>query len=606
METSTESKKDSSNVNFMTLLSFTKGKRHFVVLSVILSSLAAIVSFVPYYSIYKIIEILLRSYSSLVDLQADILIQYGWLAFFGVFANVVLYFLALICSHLAAFGTLYKLKLNFATHLAKVPLGYHVIMGSGKLRKIMDENIEKIEGFIAHQLPDIVAAIVAPIVAIAMLFIVDWRYGALSIVGILLSFGLQAAMFGQEGAKGMMELYQKYMEDMNNGAVEYVRGISVIKAFNQTIHSFRSLKEIIQKATTATMDYTLKWKTPMSIFLTLINNLYLFIVPLGIILMINTDNYIDTLTVFIFYLVLIPAIGGILTKTMYASMGSIRIFGGVERMMEVLAIEPLKEPEVRMQVTTFDIEFKDVKFSYNADAQALKGMSFLAKQNTVTALVGSSGGGKSTIAHLIPRFFDVSEGAISIGGVDIRSMDSSYLMEKISFVFQDVYLFKQSVRENIKMGSATATDNDVYEAAKAAMCHDFIEKLPQGYDTIIGEDGIYLSGGEMQRIAIARAIVKDSPIIVLDEATAFADPENEYLIQQALTKLLEGKTVIMIAHRLYTIKNADNIVVVEDGKVFEQGTHDELIQNEGRYFEMWQTYTKSSGWTMGKRGGNNA
>ena len=606
METSTESKKDSSNVNFMTLLSFTKGKRHFVVLSVILSSLAAIVSFVPYYSIYKIIEILLRSYSSLVDLQAEILIQYGWLAFFGVFANVVLYFLALICSHLAAFGTLYKLKLNFATHLAKVPLGYHVIMGSGKLRKIMDENIEKIEGFIAHQLPDIVAAIVAPIVAIAMLFIVDWRYGALSIVGILLSFGLQAAMFGQEGAKGMMELYQKYMEDMNNGAVEYVRGISVIKAFNQTIHSFRSLKEIIQKATTATMDYTLKWKTPMSIFLTLINNLYLFIVPLGIILMINTDNYIDTLTVFIFYLVLIPAIGGILTKTMYASMGSIRIFGGVERMMEVLAIEPLKEPEVRMQVTTFDIEFKDVKFSYNADAQALKGMSFLAKQNTVTALVGSSGGGKSTIAHLIPRFFDVSEGAISIGGVDIRSMDSSYLMEKISFVFQDVYLFKQSVRENIKMGSATATDNDVYEAAKAAMCHDFIEKLPQGYDTIIGEDGIYLSGGEMQRIAIARAIVKDSPIIVLDEATAFADPENEYLIQQALTKLLEGKTVIMIAHRLYTIKNADNIVVVEDGKVFEQGTHDELIQNEGRYFEMWQTYTKSSGWTMGKRGGNNA
>ena len=606
METSTESKKDSSNVNFMTLLSFTKGKRHFVVLSVILSSLAAIVSFMPYYSIYKIIEILLRSYSSLVDLQADILIQYGWLAFFGVFANVVLYFLALICSHLAAFGTLYKLKLNFATHLAKVPLGYHVIMGSGKLRKIMDENIEKIEGFIAHQLPDIVAAIVAPIVAIAMLFIVDWRYGALSIVGILLSFGLQAAMFGQEGAKGMMELYQKYMEDMNNGAVEYVRGISVIKAFNQTIHSFRSLKEIIQKATTATMDYTLKWKTPMSIFLTLINNLYLFIVPLGIILMINTDNYIDTLTVFIFYLVLIPAIGGILTKTMYASMGSIRIFGGVERMMEVLAIEPLKEPEVRMQVTTFDIEFKDVKFSYNADAQALKGMSFLAKQNTVTALVGSSGGGKSTIAHLIPRFFDVSEGAISIGGVDIRSMDSSYLMEKISFVFQDVYLFKQSVRENIKMGSATATDNDVYEAAKAAMCHDFIEKLPQGYDTIIGEDGIYLSGGEMQRIAIARAIVKDSPIIVLDEATAFADPENEYLIQQALTKLLEGKTVIMIAHRLYTIKNADNIVVVEDGKVFEQGTHDELIQNEGRYFEMWQTYTKSSGWTMGKRGGNNA
>ena len=595
-------KTETNSVNYMTLLSFTKGKRHYVILSVILSSLAAIASFVPYLAIYKIVEALLVANQNIAAIDGGMMIQYGWIAFGGVVANVALYFLALVCSHLAAFGTLYQLKLNFATHLASVPLGYHVIMGSGKLRKIMDENIEKIEGFIAHQLPDIVAAIVAPIVAVVILLAVDWRYGALCILGIVLAFLLQMSMYGKEGAKFMMDEYQKYMEDMNNGAVEYIRGISVIKAFNQTIYSFRSLKELIEKATKATMDYTLKWQTPMSLFMTLINNLYLFIVPLGIILMVTTDDYINTLTVFIFYLLLVPAIGGILTKTMYASMSSIRIFGGVERMMEVLEVEPLKEPAKSEKTNNFDIEFKDVHFSYTEDKEALNGMSFLAKQNTITALVGASGGGKSTIAHLIPRFFDVNQGCITIGDVDIKNIKSEDLMEMVSFVFQDVFLFKQSILENIKMGSKTATNEDAIAAAKAAMCHEFIEKLPKGYDTILGEDGIYLSGGEMQRVAIARAIVKNAPIIVLDEATAFADPENEYLIQQALSKLLDGKTVIMIAHRLYTIKNAENIVVVESGQALEQGTHRELMEKQGRYYEMWQTYTQAAGWTMGKKG----
>ena len=596
-------KQTKSNVNFLTLLKLTKGKTHYVVLSVILSSLAAVVSFLPYYSIYKIVEGLLTEYPNITMETSGHLINYGWYAFAGVGLNVALYFLALVCSHLAAFGTLYKLKLNFATHLSLVPLGYHVIMGSGKLRKIMDDNIEKIEGFIAHQLPDIVAAVVAPMVAIFMLFSVDWKYGVLCIIGIILSFILQVSMYGKEGAMGMMEEYQKYMEDMNNGAVEYVRGISVVKAFNQTIESFKSLKNVIEKATQATMEYTLKWKTPMSLFMTLINNLYLFIFPLGIILMLTTDDYITTLTEFIFYLILIPSIGSVLTKTMYSSMNSIRIMGGVERMMEVLAVEPLKEPTSPKETNNFDIEFKDVHFSYNKDTEALKGMNFIAKQNTVTALVGASGGGKSTVAHLIPRFFDVSSGSITIGDVDIREMTSEYLMDKVSFVFQDVFLFKQTVRENIKMGSKTATDEDVYNAAKAAMCHDFIEKLPNGYDTVIGEEGNYLSGGELQRVAIARAIVKNSPIIVLDEATAFSDPENEFLIQQALSRLLDNKTVIMIAHRLYTIKNATNIVVVDDGVAKEQGTHEELINKQGVYYSMWQTYTKSSGWTMGKNGG---
>ena len=595
--------KEKSKVNFITLLSFTKGKRHYVIMSIVLSSLAAIVSFVPYYSIYMIIEVLLRSYWNGIDIDGLLLISYGWYAFGGVALNVVLYFMALVCSHLAAFGTLYKLKLDFATHLSCVPLGYHVLVGSGKLRKIMDDNIEKIEGFIAHQLPDIVAALVAPIVALVLLFYIDWRYGVFSVLGIVLSFSLQMVMFGNDGLIGMMEVYQKHLEDMNNGAVEYVRGISVIKAFNQTIYSFKSLKDTIASATQATMDYTLKWKTPMSLFITLINNLYLFIIPLGIILIVNSDDYINTLIVFIFYLLLVPAIGSIFIKTMYTSMNSIRIFGGVERMIEVLDVEPLKEPIVEKIPSSFDIEFKDVHFSYNEDSEALKGISFIVKEGTICALVGESGGGKSTVAHLIPRFFDVSKGSISIGGVDIRSINSNCLMEMVSFVFQDVFLFNQSISDNIKIGNKGASDQDVIDASKAALCHEFIIKLPNGYDTIIGQDGNYLSGGEMQRIAIARAIIKDAPIVVLDEATAFADPENEYMIQLGLSKLLEGKTVIMIAHRLYTIKNADNIVVIRDGVVIEQGRHQDLLDNRVDYYNMWMTYKDAKGWTMGKKRG---
>ena len=598
-----DEKAKQNSVGFKTLLGFTKGKTHLVVFSVILSTLAAIASFVPYYAIYRVVEILLRSFFEKLPYEVTQLTFYGMMAFSGVVLNVLLYFFALICSHLAAFGTLYKLKLNFATHLSLVPLGYHVLMGSGKLRKIMDDNIEKIETFIAHQLPDLVAAVVAPIVAVVLLFSVNWLYGLLCLVGIVCAFVLQMSMYGQEGAKAMMDEYNKYMEDMNNGAVEYVRGISVIKAFNQTIHSFRSLKETINRATKATMEYTLKWKTPMSMFMTLIHNLYLFILPVGIISMLTTDNYIDTLIVFIFYLILVPAIGGVLIKTMYASMNSVRIIAGTEKMMEVLAVEPLKEPTTSKTITSYDIAFHNVKFSYDGNLQALNDMSFTAKQGTVTALVGPSGGGKSTVAHLIPRFFDVGEGSITIGGVDIREMNSNYLMEKVSFVFQDVFMFKQTIRDNIKIGNANATQEDVYRAAKAAMCHEFIEKLPNGYDTVLGTDGVYLSGGEMQRLAIARAIVKDAPIVVLDEATAFSDPENEHLIQQALSKLLKGKTVIMIAHRLYTIKNADNIIVVGEGKVQEQGTHEALLQMESKYHAMWQTYTHQSGWTMGKKGG---
>ena len=597
--------KKSQNVDFKTLIDFTKGKQHYVIMSVILSSMASICSFIPYYSIYRIVELLLRNYNDLSVLGPNDLVVLGWYAFIGVALNVLLYFLALVCSHLAAFGTLYNLKINFTRHLANVPLGFHILMGSGKLRKIMDDNIEKIEGFIAHQLPDIVAAIVAPIVAIIIMFYVDYRYALCVFLGLIFISILQSKMYGKEGVSGMMEEYQTLMDNMNNSAVEYIRGISVIKAFNQTIDSFKALKEVIHKATSANMKYTLKWKVPMSLFLTIIYNLYLFVVPLGIYLVTTTDDYINTVTTFIFYLMFVPSLGGILTKTMYASMGSVRIFMGTEKMMRVLEEPVLEKTNNPKEINNYDIEFKNVIFSYDNENNALDNVSFIAKENTITALVGPSGGGKSTIAHLIPRFYDVTKGSISIGGVNVKDMSFEYLMDKVSFVFQDVYLFKQSLLENIRLGNPNASDNDVINAAKAARCHEFIENLEHGYNTIIGENGAYLSGGEMQRVAIARAIIKNSPIIVLDEATAFADPENEYLIQEALVELLKNKTVIIIAHRLYTIKNADNIIVLNDGKINESGTHNTLINNDGLYKHMWESYTQSKGWTMNNKGGNN-
>lgn len=578
-------------------------KKPFVILSVILSALASLASFVPYIAIYLIVVQVIGAYPDFSVLDAALLIRYGWIAFAGVVGNVLLYFGALCFSHIAAFGTLYQLKVNFASHLARVPLGFHVIVGSGKLRKIMDENIEKIEGFIAHQLPDIVAAVVAPIAMVLILLFVDWRFGLAALVGIAIAFFVQQAMYGRKGAKMLMEDYQSTLEDMNNASVEYIRGISVVKAFKQTVFSFRRLRETIKKYTNTVIQYTLSWENSMSFFVTLINNLYLFIVPVGILVGINAVDYNAFVSNLIFYLLFIPATAGILMKTVYTSSNSMRVISGVDSMDEILNRPELSQPDHPKTVEHFDIAFRDVVFSYDEDTEALSGVSFEAKQQQITAIVGPSGGGKSTIAHLIPRFFDVTEGSICIGGVDIREMRTEYLMENVSFVFQDVFLFKQSIKDNIRMGNDAMTDMQIMKAAKAAQCHEFIMKLKNGYDTVIGTKGIHLSGGEKQRLAIARAIAKDSPIIVLDEATAFADPENEHLIQQAFRHLMKNKTVIMIAHRLSTVRSANNIIVVDNGEIVEQGTHDALIDKKGKYYAMWNTYTKTSSWSMQNRKG---
>lgn len=587
------------------LLELATTKKPLMISSVILSALASIASFVPYIAIYYIISEIMGSYPNFNSLDVEKTLNFGWIAFGGIILNILLYFGALVCSHLAAFGTLYELKVNFASHLAKLPLGFHLAIGSGKMRKIMDENIEKIEGFIAHQLPDIVAAFVAPIVMLIILLGVDWRFGLAALVGIVIAFMLEFKAYGNEGAKAMMKSYQMSLEDMNNASVEYIRGISVVKAFKQTVYSFRRLHETIKRYTSFVIPYTLSWENYMSGFTTIVNNIYLFLIPVGILIGSKTNDYESFAITFIFYLIFVPSISSVMMKIMYVSSNGMQILGGVERMDGILNKERLKDKDSLEKPKDYSISFNKVSFSYdeNGETSALKDLSFKAIQGEVTAIVGPSGGGKSTIAHLIPRFYDVTEGSIEIGGVDIRNMRLSYLMEMVSFVFQDVFLFKQSIMDNIRIGNQKASDKEVIEAAKAAQCHEFIMKLPNGYNTVIGTKGVHLSGGERQRIVIARAIVKNAPIIVLDEATAFADPENEYLIQKAFEKLIQNKTVIIIAHRLSTIRSANRILVMQKGRLVEEGTHNNLIREKGKYHDMWEMYTKSLDWKIGTKEG---
>lgn len=575
-------------------------RKGLVFLSAILSSLAAIASFIPYIAVYFMIRTIIGVYPNLEQLDMNAVLNYGWLALVGIIANILLYFLAIFSSHMAAFGTLYELKVLFANHITKIPLGYHLTIGSGRLRKIMDENIESVEGFIAHQFPDFVASITAPIVMIVILFTVDWRFGLASLAGIILAFIAEFIGYGSGAMKENMGKYQTALEEMNNASVEYVRGMPVVKAFNQTASSFKKLKDAISGYTEWVLKFSLGWQNCMPAFTTIINNIYLILIPVGILIGTKTSDFTGFALSFIFYLLFVPAIAGILNKIMYISESFMQINGNVARMDEILNIPEMPETDHPKKPVNDDIAFENVSFSYtgNADEKALEDVSFTAKQGQITAIVGPSGGGKSTIANLISRFWDVSSGSIMIGGIDIRDMAEEALMRHVSFVFQDIFLFKQSILDNIRMGNPQASEEEVIAAAKAAQCHEFISKLPNGYHTVVGTKGIHLSGGERQRIAIARAIIKNSPIIVLDEATAFSDPENEYLIQKTFEKLMQGKTVIIIAHRLSTIRNADRIIVMEKGHLTEEGKHDDLVAAGGRYAKMWNHYTEAIDWKI--------
>lgn len=594
------SKKTKSKTGLARCMELASDRKGLIFLSALLSSLAAIASFIPYIAVYFMIREILNVFPDLVQLDMGRIMNYGWLALAGIVANILLYFLAIFSSHIAAFGTLYDLKVLFADHITKIPLGYHLTIGSGRLRKIMDENIESVEGFIAHQFPDFVASITAPIVMVIILFVVDWRFGLASLAGIILAFIAEFIGFGSGAMKENMGKYQKASEEMNNASVEYVRGMSVVKAFNQTASSFKKLQEAISGYTEWVLKFSLGWQNCMPAFTTIINNIYLILVPVGILIGSNTSNFKEFSMKFIFYLLFVPAIAGVLNKIMYISESFMQIDGNVARMDEILNIPEMPETANPQKPQGEDVVFDHVSFTYtgNNEEKALESVSFAAKQGQITAIVGPSGGGKSTIANLISRFWDVTDGKITIGGVDLRDMAQNDLMRQVSFVFQDIFLFKQSILDNIRMGNRNATEEQVIAAAKAAQCHEFISKLPEGYHTVVGTKGVHLSGGERQRIAIARAIIKDSPIIVLDEATAFSDPENEYLIQKAFEKLMQNKTVIIIAHRLSTIRNADKIIVMEKGQIVESGKHDDLVAAGGRYSQMWNHYTEAINWKL--------
>ncbi|MDR2743321.1 MAG: ABC transporter ATP-binding protein/permease [Treponema sp.] len=572
------------------------------------SVVSNILSFTPFIAVYFIIREIVGYFAASGALDRTALIRFGALAFGGVAASVVVYFIALMCSHVAAFTTIYKLKLEFTDHIASLPLGFHTRNSTGKLRKIVDVNIEKLETFIAHQLPDLAGSTAMPVITLIILFAFDWRLGLASLAPILVGYLLQALAYGGKKANVFMEKYQTSLEEMNNAAVEYVRGISVVKAFNQTIFSFRRFHEVIMNYSKFVREYTFSFETPWVLFMTVINHVYLFLVPVILLISGGISDYPAFALASVFYLLFSVSVPTPFTKLMYVSQLGKQVADGIERMDRILDTPPLAETSSPKTVSSYSVCFDNVSFSYDTvsmdegerehKAPALLGVSFTAEQGAVTVLVGPSGSGKSTIAHLIPRFYDVREGTVKIGGEDIRDMSNEYLMSIVSFVFQDVFLFKQSIMDNILVGRKNASREEAAAAAKAAQCHEFIERLPQGYDTVIGTKNIHLSGGERQRIVIARAILRNAPVIVLDEATAFADPENEQKIQRAFEKLMKGKTVIIIGHRLSTVRGADKILVIDGGRVAEQGRHDSLVNAGGRYSRMWEQYTGAMRWKL--------
>lgn len=579
------------------LLEISMTKKWLMLVAIVLAVLSSLASFVPYLVIYQVIQNLVDVYPQIELLNTGKVTTLGIWALAGVMANVVLYMLALICSHMAAYGTIYNLKINFISHLAKVPLGFHIITGSGRLRKIMDNNIESLEGFIAHDLPNTVSAVAAPIVMLILVFGIEWRFGIMVLIGIVVAFTLQGATSGGEKSKRLICQYEEALEDMAEASVEYVRGISVVKAFGQTSSSFKRLSESIKKYMDAVIPYSLSQENMSASLQTALASIYLFLIPMGIRIGTHTKDYKSFLAKFVFYLIFVPAVSTILMKVAYVMVNAQQSAMLTGRMDEILAEPQLVQPDKPKLPNTYELCFDHVTFSYGKEEKnALQNVSFTAKPGTVTAIVGTSGSGKSTIANLIPRFYDVQEGRVCIGDVDIRHMSTAGLLDTVGFVFQDTFLFKQTILENIRMGRPSASEQEVISAAKAARCHEFIEGLPKGYHTVYGKDGAHFSGGELQRIAIARAILQNTPILILDEATAFADPENEHLIQQALNELTKNKTVIMIAHRLSTVVHADQILVMDAGSLAESGTHEELLAKNGCYSRLWQHYTQALTW----------
>ncbi|NMF00210.1 ABC transporter ATP-binding protein [Aneurinibacillus aneurinilyticus] len=582
------------------LLELAGEKKSLMVWSGILSTVSVFLMLVPYISVYYVMVELLTHASDISAVDAAYVLRW---AIWGVVGIVLGYFFMYVggmCSHIAAFRILYGIRVKLSDHIGALPLGYFNKNATGKIKKIVEQDVEKIELFIAHQLPDLINTAVMIVAIIIIMFSLNIWFALACVIPMLIGFASQYSMMAGKKAKEGLREYFDALENINTSSIQYVRGMSSIKIFGQTVHSFRKFHNDMLHYRNFSVKYTDNFQNGYVSFKVIILSLATFFLPVGLFFISNDPNNVAFAATLLFFLVLTPGISTPIFKLNgFASTLNV-IVEGVNRIDEIFEETTIKETESGQIPSSYDIEFRDVFFSYNggSSAEVLKGISFTAPQGKITALVGPSGSGKSTVAQLIPRFWDVHNGSIAIGGVDTRNMRMHDLMDTLSFVFQDTFLFSDTLYNNILAGRPTATKEEVHAAARAAQCHEFIERLPEGYDTLIGEGGVYLSGGEEQRVSVARAILKNAPILVLDEATAYADPENEYQMQLALRELIKDKTVLIIAHRLTTICEADQIVVLKDGQIDDIGTHNELLSHGGLYKNMWDAYTSSTDWKI--------
>ena len=580
------------------LMGYAGNYRYFTYASWVLSAVSALVALVPFVYIWKILRDVLNAapdYAQAVNIP-----HYGWMAVLFAVLAYLIYIAALMCSHLSAFRVATNLRLEVSEHLATLPLGFTETFGSGKLRKIIHESTGAAETFLAHQLPDKYNAMATPIGLLVLLLVFDWRLGLLSLVPVALGFVIMSAMTGRRMADKMRQ-YGNALESMSNEAVEYVRGIPVVKTFGQSVFSFKKFKATIDEYEKWGIAYTKELRMPMMLYTAAINGVFAFLIVGGLLFTRNgvTSEFLLNL---LFYIIITPVISLTLTRIMYMSENELVVADALARVDSVLDAEPVPENDHPRHPKDASVSLKDVHFSYDGKTDVIKGVSLKIQPGQMVAFVGPSGGGKSTLANLICRFFDVQSGSVRVGGADVRDIPKEELMDTISFVFQNSRLLKGSILDNVRLGRAQATEAEVLAALKAAQCMDIVEKFPEGIHTVIGTKGVYLSGGEQQRIAIASAMLKNAPILLLDEATAFADPDNEAKVQAAFAQLAKGKTVLMIAHRLSTVANADCIYVVQDGQIVESGTKDELCAQNGLFARMWQEYQASVQWKVAKEG----
>ena len=584
--------------NLSRLLDYAGGHRYLTYASWVLSAASALLALIPYWYIWRLMGEVLAAAPDFS--RARGLAHNGWMAVLFAVLAVLVYIAALMCSHMGAFRIASSLRIEAMRHIVTLPLGAAEQFGSGRLRKIVNESSAATETYLAHQLPDRAGAIATPIGLLVLLLVFDWRLGLLSLAPVALGFLIMMAMTGPRMQQKMKE-YQDALDDMSNEAVEYVRGIPVVKTFGQTIFSFKKFKDSIDRYKVWVIAYTKQLRLPMMCYTAAINGVFAFLTAGALVLTRNgvTSQFLLNL---IFYIIITPVISVTLTRIMFQSENAMIVDDALQRIDSVLSLAPLPEPARPREPRDGSVELSDVCFRYGAGPEVLRHVTLSIPAGTTAAFVGPSGGGKTTLAQLIARFFDPQSGVIRIGGVDVRDIAKETLMDTVSFVFQDSRLIKASILDNVRLGRPEATREEVLAALRSAQCGDILEKLPQGVDTVIGARGVYLSGGEQQRIAIARVMLKNTPVIILDEATAFADPDNEARVQAAFARLAEGKTVLMIAHRLSTVAHVDQIFVVEEGRIAEHGSYDQLLARDGLFRRLWDNYQTSTQWKVAKEG----